>query len=167
MRREATHLQNDQIKKILSGDCDNKVDQKRLKQLDMSRNRASLVFFIVTIALQGWAGLYTPSRSRNGFVLDNHFAGYSRTMVASLWPTWKSQAPKHRALTLTTGEDILFTEDRLQSLWSPQVELLRLVSALPPYAPLRHLDLRENCENNGIAEEKVLIIRAALLLTWS
>ena len=45
MRREATHLQNDQLKKILSGDCDNKVDQKRLKQLDMSRNRASLVFF--------------------------------------------------------------------------------------------------------------------------
>ena len=115
MRREATHLQNDQLKKILSGDCDNKVDQKRLKQLDLSRNRASLVFFIVAIALQGWAGLYTPSRSRNGFVLDNHFAGYSRTMVASLWPTWKSQAPKHRALTLTTGEDILFTEDRLQS----------------------------------------------------
>ena len=45
MRREATHLQNDQLKKILSGDCDNKVDQKRLKQLDLSRNRASLVFF--------------------------------------------------------------------------------------------------------------------------
>ena len=39
------------------------------------------------------------------------------------------------------------------------------MSKLPPNAPLRHLDLRENCENNGIAEEKVKIIRAALLLT--
>ena len=56
MRREATHLQNDQLKKILIGDCDNKVDQKRLKQLDLSRNRASLVFFIMTIAWQGREG---------------------------------------------------------------------------------------------------------------
>ena len=39
------------------------------------------------------------------------------------------------------------------------------MSELPPFASLRHLDLRENCENNGIAEERVLIIRAALLLT--
>ena len=41
------------------------------------------------------------------------------------------------------------------------------MSKLPPNAPLRHLDLRENCENNGIAEEKVLFIRAALLHTRS
>ena len=41
---------------------------------------------------------------------------------------------------------------------------MRLVSDLPPYAPLRHLDLRENCENNGVAEEKVLIIRAAVII---
>ena len=56
MRREATHLQNDQLKKILIRDCDNKVDQKRLKHLDLSRNRASLVFFIMTIAWQGREG---------------------------------------------------------------------------------------------------------------
>merc|ERR1712107_848988 len=102
---EATHLQNDQLKKILSGDCDNKVDQKRLKQLDLSRNRAA----VVTPGL--WLPLFGQLES-----LKLRNTGLSHSQL---------------------------------------VELLRLVSEVPPYASLRHLDLRDNCKNNGIPEEQV------------